>query len=80
MNVESLTSLLMWCCVINGMVLVLWSSFCILMPDRVYRLQSRWFPMTRDSYHFAMYSFIGLYKVLFLVFNLVPYIALKIMY
>ncbi len=80
MNVELLTSLLMWCSVINGVVLVLWSSVFMLAPEAIYRLHNRWFSITKDKYDFLMYAFLGLYKILFLVFNLVPYISLKLIY
>ena len=80
MNIELLTSLLMWCSVINGVVLVLWSSIFMLMPDTVCRLHNRWFSITKDNYDLLMYAFLGLYKILFLVFNLVPYISLKLVY
>ena len=41
----------------------------------------RWqhFGVTRGVYDLTVYGFIGLYKVLILVFNLVPYISLRIM-
>lgn len=34
--------------------------------------------MTRERYDQAMYLFIGLFKIAFLVFNLVPWIVLTI--
>jgi hypothetical protein len=45
-------------------------------PDLVYRLQSIWFPLPRATFDLAIYAFIGLFKIFFLVFNLVPYLAL----
>jgi len=78
MQIESLTNFFMWCSVINGALLILISGMCILVPDTVYQLQSQWFPISRDSYHLAMYSFLGLFKILFLIFNFVPYVALRI--
>ena len=80
MNVELLTSFLKWCSLINGVVLVLWSSIFMFMPDTVYRLHSRWFSITKDNYDLMMYAFLGLYKILFLIFNLVPYVSLKLIY
>lgn len=76
MNIELLTKLFMWCTLINGLLLVFWSVLCVAIPDTVYRLQSKWFPMSRDNYNVVMYSFLGLFKIIFLVFNLVPYVAL----
>lgn len=78
MTIDSLTAFFMWCSVINGALLIFWSLLIILAPDTVYRLQSRWFPISRDSYQLAMYAFLGLFKVVYLVFNLVPFIALKL--
>jgi len=78
MNIEQLTSFFMWCSVINGALLIFWSVMCMLLPDSVYRLQSKWVPMSREQYHLAMYTLLGLFKFLFLIFNVVPYVALRI--
>jgi hypothetical protein len=50
---------------------------CISAPDLVYRTQSRWFPFHGNLRH-SHVLFIGLFKLLFLVFNVVPYVALLI--
>jgi hypothetical protein len=41
-------------------------------------MQNRWFPIPREIYNVVIYSFLGLFKIAFLVFNVVPYIALLI--
>jgi len=76
MNIDLLTKFFMWCTLINGSLLICWSTMCLFFPDLVYRLQSRWFPISREQYDLAMYAFLGLFKVMFLVFNLTPYLAL----
>ena len=68
----------MWCTIINGALLVFWATMCILVPDIVYRTQTRWFPIPREAFNVAIYSFLGLFKLIFLVFNLIPYVALLI--
>jgi len=78
MDIQTLTTFFMWCSIINGGFLVLWAAFIALAPDLVYRTQSMWFPIPRETFNVAIYSFIGLYKILFLVFNIVPYAALLI--
>jgi len=78
MTIELLTKTLMWCTLINGSLLGFWSAMCLFFPDMVYRTQSRWFPISRDRYNLAMYTFLGVFKLLFIVFNLVPFIALSI--
>ena len=78
MDIQTLTTFLMWCTIINGGILMLWTVFCMFAPDLVYRTQSKWFPVPREIFTVIMYSFLGLFKIVFLVFNVVPYVALQI--
>jgi len=78
MDIPALTSFLTWCTVIDG-VLLLWVSLWVMAaPDLMYRFQSLWIKVPRDTYDPVMLGLIGLFKILFLVFNLVPLIALTI--
>ena len=80
MDIETLRSFFLWCTIINASLLSVSFGFCagLGLGDWVYRTHSRLFPMSRESFNVAIYSFLGLYKILILVFNLVPYIALLI--
>jgi hypothetical protein len=78
MAIETITKFFMWCSIINVGLLVLWSLFFVFASDFVYRLQSRWFPIPRENYNVVIYVLIGLFKFLIIIFNLVPYIALRI--
>ena len=78
MGIYRLTTFFMWCTIINGALLVLWTTMCILAPDLVYRMQSIWFPIPRETFNVVIYSFLGLFKIFFLAFNVVPYVALLI--
>jgi hypothetical protein len=66
----------MWCTILNFALLVLSSLFCLCAADWVYRIHSKWFSISRETFNVAFYSFLGLYKVLVFVFCLIPYIAL----
>jgi hypothetical protein len=77
-DIGILTALFKWCSIINGSLLLFWTLMWMLFPGLVYKTQSRWFPIPREQFDLAMYKFIGMFKVLFLVFNLVPYMALLI--
>ncbi|MFH1966075.1 MAG: DUF6868 family protein [Acidobacteriota bacterium] len=68
----------MWCIIINGALLVLCSILFMFAPGLVYRTHSKWFPMPRETFNMAIYLFLGLFKIIFLVFNAVPYLALVI--
>ena len=78
MDIQTVTTFFMWCTIINGALLVLWTTMLISAPDFVYRMQSKWFPIPRESFNVVIYSFIGLFKIIFLIFNVVPYVALLI--
>jgi len=78
MLIPTLTEFFQWCCVINGSLLFLWIGFMMFAPDLVYKTQYRWFPISREAFTETIYRFIGLYKLIFLFFNLVPYVALRI--
>lgn len=78
MDVQALTSSFMWCTIINVSLLMFFSIVFLLAPDLVYRTQSRWFLISRETFNIAMYSFLGLFKIALIVFSLVPYLALLI--
>ena len=78
MDIQTLTSFFMWCSIINLCIYTLWVMFCIFLPDFVYRIQSKWFPIPRESFNMVIYSFLGVFKIFFIFFNVTPYVALKI--
>ena len=78
LDIQTLTDFFLWCSLINGGILTLWTLFCGFVPDLVYRTQNLLFPMSRETFNLIIYSFLGLFKIFFLVFNLVPYLALRI--
>jgi hypothetical protein len=68
----------MWCTILNVALLALSSLMCMCAGDWIYRIHSKWFSIPREAFNVAIYSFLGLYKVLVFVFNLIPYVALLI--
>lgn len=78
MDIQTLTRFFMWCTIMNGALLVIWTIMLMSAPGLVYRIQSKWFPIPQETFDVVIYSFIGLFKIVFLVFNLVPYVALVI--
>jgi hypothetical protein len=78
MDVTIVRAFFLWCTIINGALLIFSSLLCAFAGDWVYRVHSRWFTLSRESFNTVIYSFIGLYKIFFIVFNLVPYLALVI--
>ncbi|HHH75721.1 MAG TPA: hypothetical protein ENL03_01695 [Phycisphaerae bacterium] len=79
MDIQTLTTFFMWCTILSGGMLIFWTLFLVLAPDLMYRMQSKFFPIPRATFNVVMYSFLGLFKIIFLLFNLIPLIALLIM-
>jgi hypothetical protein len=78
MNIQKLTAFFMWCTIINGGLLVLAIIVGIIGLDLVYSVHGKLFQIPREALNVAYYSFLGLYKIVWLVFNAVPYVALLI--
>lgn len=78
MEIQQLTEFFMWCSIINGGLLVFWTFWLLLVPDLVYRVQTTFFPMNRETFNTMMYGFLGAFKLAFIMLNLVPYLALVI--
>ena len=78
MDIQTLTKFFMWCTILNVGVLTLTSIMCIFFADFSYRMNNRFFSISREAFNVALVCFIGFFKILVIVFNLIPYIALLI--
>jgi len=78
MSIAMAREALLWCTVINYGVLVVWWLVFLLAHDWMYRLHGRWFHLSMDQFDALHYVGMGLFKIGILLFNLVPYIALRI--
>jgi len=78
MDIHLLRVFFMWCTLIDAGLLIV--SFLIFAwaGNWIYRMHSRWFPLSKESFHTAIYSLLGLMKIAVILLNLVPYIALVI--
>jgi len=79
MNVSNLSEFLLWCLVVNYVILLWWFAIFIYAHDWLYRLHSRWFHISPKHFDAIHYACMAIYKVAILAFNLVPYIALRIL-
>lgn len=79
MDIQILRVFFMWCTIINAGLLILASLILVCAGDWIYRIHSKLFPMPRETFNAIIYSFLGLYKTVLILFNLVPFLALLIM-
>ena len=78
MDIIVVKTFFMWCSIINGALLIFSFLICAFAGDLVYKMHGKLFPISREAFNVAIYCFIGLYKIFFWVFNLIPYIACAI--
>ena len=77
--IDTLATFLGWCSVINIGVLVLSTIILIIMREPVASIHSRLFGIHQAELPATYFQYLGNYKIAIFIFNLVPYIALKVM-
>jgi hypothetical protein len=77
MSVEMLRDVLLYCGIINYAMLLLWVALVLLAPGFA-RWVGRLFRLSAEQFDTIQYGGILLYKLGIILFNLVPYIALRI--
>ncbi|MDG2384790.1 MAG: hypothetical protein P8N76_24185 [Pirellulaceae bacterium] len=79
MTVEQLVAFFGWCTVVNGLVILVWGLAIMTISQPLSKLHARMLHVSEDQMLSLYLQWISQYKLLVLVFNLVPYVALKIM-
>ena len=78
MTIESIRNALLWCTVIDLGLLIVWCLLFMLPHEWLYRLSRKWFRLSEEQFDAINFAGIVLFKSGILLFNLVPYIALRI--
>jgi len=76
MNLEQLTELFKWMTIINVGLLLLSTVLVISLKDMIARLHGKLFGLKPESVALMAYGYLGMLKVLIIVFVVVPYISL----
>ncbi len=79
MDAETTRKLLGWCTLINFVMLMWWWGWLALAGDFVYQMHGvlLQFEISRPVFDAIHYAGMTLFKLLVLVFNLVPYLVLR---
>jgi hypothetical protein len=78
MTVEIVRDVLAWCAVINVGLLLWWVLFLTLAHDFVYRFHGKWLKLSVERFNAIHYSGMLFFKICIFLFNIVPYLALRI--
>ena len=79
MNMTQWTSFLGYCLILNYAILIIWFLAFVFIENFIKKIHLQWFKLSDTQFDTIHYSAMAVYKILILVFNLVPYIALKLL-
>lgn len=78
MEAQLLLKTLGWSALINMALLLYWFLVVAFARDWVYRWHSKWLPLSRERFNEIHYQGMLILKVLLFFFNIVPYLALRL--
>ncbi len=78
MTMEVVRDMLGWCTLINIGVLLYWWLMIAFAHDWIYRYHGRWFKIPVETFDAIHYGGMAAFKIAIFMFNLVPYLALRI--
>jgi len=78
MTVEIIRDVLAWCSAINFALLLWWFIFFALAHDWIYRIHGRWFTLSVEKFDAIHYAGMAFFKICIFLFNIIPYLALRI--
>jgi hypothetical protein len=76
MTASESKEVLLWCLGINYGVLLVWFGVFVFAHDWMYRLHTRWFKLSVETFDALHYAGLSIYKIGIILLNLVPLIAL----
>jgi hypothetical protein len=78
MTFETIRAVFAWCTVINMGLLIWWWLFFVLAHDWMYRCHCKWFKLSEERFDAIHYGGLAIFKLGIFMFNLVPYLAMRI--
>ena len=78
-NLQTLTTFLGWCSVINVIALLVASLMLVLMRNFVAGIHGKMFGVSKEQISLVYVHYLANYKIAIIVLNIVPYVALRIM-
>jgi hypothetical protein len=76
MNPDAIKELLLYSLAFNYATLMIWFGLFSLAHDWMYRLHSRWFKLSTETFDALHYAGMSLYKIGIIMLNIAPLIAL----
>lgn len=78
LDLESLRQILLWSLVVNYAILLVWFGVIAFAHDWVYRLHTRWFRLSPETFDALHYGGMAAYKVGVLLLNVAPLVGVLV--
>jgi hypothetical protein len=78
MTTDTVRKVLAWSTVINYVILIIWFVAFYAAHDWIYAYHGRFFKLAPEQFDGLHYLGMSVYKIGILLFNLVPYLAMRI--
>ncbi|NOQ31116.1 MAG: hypothetical protein GQ570_08350 [Helicobacteraceae bacterium] len=78
-NIEMLTEFFGWCSLINIGMLIFYSIVITVFLEMLLKIHMSLLKLDRKYLQEAYFKYLAQYKIVVIIFNIVPYIVLKIM-
>lgn len=79
MSLDQVTEFFKWMTIINIFFLLISTLLVYLLKNFMYKIHGQLFDLTPKQVAVVVYSYLGIFKIFVIIFNLVPYIALRCM-
>ena len=79
MTLTEFTTFLGWCAVINYGLMIVSALAIMIWREPIARLHSKLFALDEADMPKLYFDYLGKFKILVIVFNIVPWVALKVM-
>lgn len=79
MDITTVRAFFMWCTIINMGILIFTSLVCVFLREFSFQMNHKYFLISREAFNLGIFAFVALFKMIVIVFNLVPFIVLAIL-
>lgn len=76
MNMDKMMRFLKYSTIVN-LVFISILALCLYFSDALFNIQKPWFKGNQDTFALFLYGFVGFYKLIWIFFNLFPYLILR---
>jgi len=80
MDIIKIRKVFGWCTLINMVLLLLSGLIFLFANDFIFNYYTSYMKISEENFHALWFIGLAFYKILVIIFNVVPYFALRIVY